>query len=56
MYLSVYTYDGAIGLLEIDTNGTMLAYEGGAQQYTSLAGVSFPVALATTKQLTLING
>ena len=56
MYLSVYTFDGAIGLLEIDTNGNMLAYEGGAQQYTSLADVSFPVASAAANQLTLING
>jgi hypothetical protein len=29
---------------------------GGAQQDTSLAGVSFPVASAATNQLTLING
>jgi len=56
MYLSVYTFGGAVGLLEIDTNGNMLAYEGGAQQYTSLAGVSFPVAPAATNQLTMING
>jgi hypothetical protein len=56
MYLSVYTFDGAVGLLEIDTNGNMLAYEGGAPQYTSLAGVSFPMASAAANQLTLING
>jgi len=56
MYLSVYTFDGAIGELEIDTNGDMLAYEGGAQLYTSLAGVSFPVASAAANPLTLING
>jgi hypothetical protein len=56
MYLSVYTYNGAIGELEIDTNGNLVVYEGGAQQYTSLAGVSFPVASAATNQLTLING
>jgi hypothetical protein len=43
MYLSVYTYNGTIGLLEIDTSGTMYAYEGGAQQYTSLAGISYPL-------------
>jgi hypothetical protein len=56
MYLSAYTYNGAIGELEIDTNGNMLVYEGGAQQYTSLAGVSFPVASTTMNTLTLING
>jgi hypothetical protein len=56
MYLSVYTLGGAVGELEIDTNGDMLVYEGGAQGYTSLAGVSFPVASAATNKLTLING
>ncbi len=56
MYLSVYTYNGTIGLLEIDTSGTLYAYDGGAQQYTSLAGVSFPVAWATMNKLALING
>jgi hypothetical protein len=43
LYLSVYTYDGTIGLQEIDTSGTMYAYFGGAQQYTSLAGISYPL-------------
>ena len=56
MYLSIYTFDGAIGLLEIDTNGNMLAYDGGAPQYTSLADVSFPVASAAANPITLING
>ena len=56
IYLSVYTYNGTIGLLEIDMSGTMYAYFGGAQQYTSLAGVSFPVASATMTKLALING
>ena len=56
MYLNVYGFDGGVTELEIDTNGNMLAYEGGAQQYTSLAGVSFPVAPATAEPLTLING
>jgi hypothetical protein len=55
-YLNVYGFDGGITELEIDTNGNMLAYEGGAQQYTSLAGVSFPVASATMSTMTLING
>lgn len=55
LYLSVYTYNGTIGLLEIDTSGTMYAYFGGAQQYTSLAGVSFPVPSAAHK-LALYNG
>jgi hypothetical protein len=56
LYLSAYTLGGALGELEIDTNGNVLAYEGSAQGYTSLAGVSFPVASTVTNQLTLING
>ena len=56
MYLNVYGFDGGVTELEIDTNGNMLAYEGGAQQYTSLAGVSFPVASDAANPLTLING
>ena len=56
MYLTVYTYGGTMGLLEIDTNGMLYAYNGGAQQYTSLAGVSFRVASATMNKLALING
>src|SRR5262249_10939049 len=56
MYLNVYTFDKTIRLLEIDTNGNMLAYDGGAPQYTSLARVSFPVASAAANPITLING
>lgn len=55
LYLSVYTYNGTIGLLEVTTNGNVSAYDGGAQQYTSLAGVSFPVPSAAHK-LALYNG
>ena len=54
-YLSVYTYNGTMGLLEVDQNGNLAAYDGGAQQYTSLAGVSFPVPEAAHK-LALDNG
>jgi hypothetical protein len=55
MYLSVYTCSGTIGLLEVDHNGNLAAFDGGAQQYTSLAGVSFPVPEAAHK-LALDNG
>jgi hypothetical protein len=55
MYLSVYTYNGTIGLLEIDPQGRLYAYDGGAQQYTSLAGISFPVSVAP-HTLALDNG
>jgi hypothetical protein len=56
MYLTVYTYDGTLGLVEIEPNGTMYTYMGGAQQYTSLAGISFPAAADTVHKLALDNG
>jgi hypothetical protein len=56
MYLTVYTYDGTLGLVEIEPNGTMYTYMGGAQQFTSLAGISFPAASDTVHTLALDNG
>jgi hypothetical protein len=42
IYLDVYTYGSSYGVLRIDTDETMEAYNGSANEYTSLAGVSFP--------------
>jgi len=61
LYLSVYTFDGAAGVLQINTDGEMFAYnaqyQGDARDFTSLAGVSFPAAGAVAeKPLTLLNG
>ena len=56
MYRTIYTYDGTIGLAEIQPNGTMYTYMGDAQQFTSLAGVSFPAAADTVHTLALDNG
>jgi hypothetical protein len=56
MYLSVYTYAGATGVVQINTNGTLYAYGGAARQFTSLAGISFPVASATGEPITLGYG
>jgi hypothetical protein len=56
-YLSVYTYDGAAGVLRIEPNGAMYAYHGSATKFTSLAGVSFPAAGTPMQPLTpLTNG
>ena len=55
MYRTVYTYSGSIGLVDIFPNGAIGAYEVGAQQYTSLAGISFPVS-TTAHNLALKNG
>jgi hypothetical protein len=43
-YLSTYTFGGTAGALRIDTNGDLLAFDGKATSYTSLAGISFPAA------------
>jgi hypothetical protein len=56
MYLTVYTYDGTLGLIEIQPNGTVYTYMGGAQTFTSLAGISFPAATDTVHNLALDNG
>jgi|GEM_PF-961527 len=56
MYISVYTYSGTTGLLQIDPDGTMYAYGGDAPIYTSLAGVSFAAASVRGHKLTLLNG
>ena len=61
LYLSVYTFQGASGVLEIDTDGAVLAYnaqyQGDSKDFTSLAGISYPaVGAVTEKPLTLLNG
>ncbi len=43
-YLSTYTFSGTAGALRIDPNGDLLAFDGQATTYTSLAGISFPAA------------
>jgi hypothetical protein len=47
LYLSVYTFDGTAGSLLIEPNGAILGYNESsaalAQEYISLASVSFPV-------------
>jgi len=53
--ITVYTFDGNPGLLTIYPNGDMLARQGGARLFTSLATVSFPAAVMTRHKLTLIN-
>lgn len=57
LYLSVYTYEGAVGTLYIGADGSMYVSDdsitGRASQFTSLAGISFPVAGTSLQQLTL---
>jgi hypothetical protein len=58
LYFDVYTMNGTYGILRIDTDGTMYAYNssGTSSQYTSLAGVSYPDAAITPMDLPLENG
>jgi hypothetical protein len=43
-YLAIYTYQGAEGSLDIQSDGSMVVWGGKSTQYTSLAGISFPAA------------
>ena len=54
--LLVYTYGGSTGQLTIGSNGAMYAAGSGADQYTSLAGISFPVAGTSLTPLSLYPG
>ena len=55
-YITVYTYTGTHGTLELDPSGAAYAYAGSATSFTSLAAVSYPVASAVRHKLTLLNG
>jgi hypothetical protein len=60
MYLSVYSMSGTVGVLQIDTDGGMFAYNansgGNVTAFTSLAGVSFPGTTVAQQSLSLLNG
>ena len=60
LYLSVYTMNGTVGVLQINTNGAMYAYNGNSggnvTAFTSLAGVSFPGTTVAQQSLQLLNG
>ncbi|HEX9063538.1 MAG TPA: hypothetical protein VF843_00425 [Streptosporangiaceae bacterium] len=56
LYLTVYTFGGTFGTVQIDPNGVARAYSGSAASFTSLAGVSYPVASAKPHKLTLLHG
>jgi hypothetical protein len=46
LWIMTYTYDGAVGALEITTSGVVDAFNysgNAAQQYTSLSAISYPV-------------
>ncbi len=56
LYLPIYTNGGSEGSLKVTPQGTLqLAVTGGSKLFSSLAGISYPVALAS-QQLKLQHG
>lgn len=56
LYLTVYTFAGTFGTVQIDPDGTARAYNGSTTSFTSLAGISYPAAGTTSHVLALRNG
>jgi hypothetical protein len=56
IWMSVYAFAGATGAVEILPNGQIQVYATAAEEYTSLAGISFPVASTKWHNFKLING
>lgn len=59
LYLSVFTWLGTTGHVDIYPDGRMVATSApstGAQMFTSLAAVSFPAASTARHKLALLNG
>jgi hypothetical protein len=56
--INVYAYEGVLATLMIYPDGRMTAFNGdfNANDFTSLAGVSFPVAGTAWQPLDLVNG
>jgi hypothetical protein len=57
--VATYAYEGAQGFVDINADGTMDAWSNPglpAQQFTSLAGVSYPAATTAAQNLSLVNG
>ncbi len=49
LYFPVYTDNGGEGSLEVSPTGALSVWGTGATQYSSLAGISFPLTLASQK-------
>ncbi len=56
LYLQVFTNADVAGILYVGDNGTMEAYAGNADAFTSLSAVSYPAATMKVKKLTLEHG
>ena len=56
LYFNVYTYAGTIGTVGVNPEGDVYAYYGQADQFTSLAGISFLAGPTPAAKLPLVNG
>lgn len=56
MFVSVYTFDGATGWLQILPDGQVEIFGTGARAYTSLANISYPVAATKWHNFKLEDG
>src|ERR1700722_990977 len=56
LYIQAFTLRAAPGVLFIGQDGTLDAYDGKADTFTSLGAVSFPSARAAAHRLKLLNG
>jgi hypothetical protein len=56
LWLPVYSFSGTEGSLRIAATGQMYAFGGAVTAYTSLAGISYPIASVRLHNLGLVNG
>jgi hypothetical protein len=56
MFVPAYTFDGAPGGIAVSLAGRMFAYGHADGDYTSLAGISYPVTSMRLHNLSLVNG
>jgi hypothetical protein len=56
MYIQVFSKSDVPGILNINSNGALEAYDGNAYAFTSLSGVSYPSAPVKSHAELLLNG
>jgi hypothetical protein len=56
LYIQVFTKSDAAGILYIGSDGSMDAYDGNADAFTSLSAVSYLTASVKSRAVTLLNG
>jgi hypothetical protein len=56
MWISIYTFDGSTGFVQILPTGQVEVEGTGAASYASLASISFPVASTTWHNFKLVAG